>query len=363
MRILIVTKRFSGSTGKDAILDDFCREVRLGAELAKKHKVTLMAADHVKKEHRTMQLHGMRVEIRPMTANLLGFIREIGKLAAANDIVMGTTHPLVAFCARLAARNKAFVYDVRDNYETYDLTNVFFLRNGFPAKNAIRLLNGFLIRKSDLVIFSGRRIKEKFRPICRKRIVVIRNGVEDMFRPMDKKKCRRELKLPNALIIAYVGNVCAEKGVDLLMAAFRLVRKHDPGAILLLSGKVARGLNIDRPGIMHKELPLRKDVPLAINAADVAVIPQPENAASRYAGFPLKLMEYMACNVPVVATATSDIPLVLPPESLSRPDAEDLAKKILSRPESVDYQKIVKQFTWKKLARELERELCALKNH
>ena len=362
MRILIVTKRFSGSTGKDSILDDSCREIRLGEELAKKHKVTLMAADHVKRENRTMQLHGMRVEIRPFTVNPYDFIQETRKLAAANDVIIGTTHPLVALFACLAARNKIFVYDIRDNYEAYDLTNFFSLRNGFTARGIIRLLDRFLIRKSGLVIFSSGKLKDRFRSICRKKTAVIRNGVGSMFRPMDKKKCRRELKLPNALIIAYTGHISVKRGIDLLIDAFRLVRKRDSGAILLLGGKVDKGLRINYPGIVYMGNLPQKDVVLAINAADVAVIPQRENSFSRYA-FPLKLMEYMACNVPVVATATSDIPLVLPPESLSRPDAEDLAKKILSRPESVDYQKIVKQFTWKKLARELERELCALKNH
>ncbi len=106
---------------------------------------------------------------------------------------------------------------------------------------------------------------------------------------------------------------------------------------------------------------------VGINAADVAVVPQPENETTKYA-FPYKLMEYMACNVPVVATAVGDVKEVLKdhPESLAQPgNAYDLAQKLtaaISAKKKVNYRKIVENYTWEKLARKLNSELVRLRH-
>jgi teichuronic acid biosynthesis glycosyltransferase TuaC len=367
MRILIVTKRFSSTTGKDAVLQDFGREIRLGEALQKKHSVTILAGDHEKKESFTRYMHRMRAEVTPFSpAKIPEFLSKIRRFAEKSDIVVGTTHPLFALLAYLAKGRKKFVYDLRDNYETYDFASLPLMRKGFLGGGLMRLVNNFLIRKADLAVCVSQSLKEKVGKIRKGKTIVVENGIEEMFRPMPMEKCRRLLKLPeNAPIITYIGHVSAERGAKMLLAAFAKIRLKQKNAVLLLSGKVDPEINIKQPGIIWLELPKREDVVMGINAANVAVLPQPENEMSRYS-FPYKLMEYMACNTPVVATAIGDVKEVLKdhPESLADSNSADhLAGKIigaLTLRKNVKYNNIVKGYTWKKLGEKLDRELVNL---
>ena len=59
------------------------------------------------------------------------------------------------------------------------------------------------------------------------KVVVKHNGVNgDLFCVRDKKALRTKLDLPaDAAIICYVGNLVAEKGVDVLVEAMQYVRR------------------------------------------------------------------------------------------------------------------------------------------
>jgi glycosyltransferase involved in cell wall biosynthesis len=358
MKILFVIKRFSGTIAKDAVLQDFGREIRLAEELAKKHKVTILAGDHVKKETRSLKLHNMQIEIRPLqTLRFWNFVNAAKILAKQNDLIIGTTHPMLAFFTHLATKN--FVYDLRDNYETYDISNFPFLRKGLLGSFLMRTLNNHLIKKSLLAICVSHALKKKIRKLNNNTIVV-ENGIESIFKPLNKSQSRKALKLPNKFIVTYIGHVSKERGADILLKAFAIVRSKKPDAILLLSGQVDKDVNIKQAGVVFRELAQRKQVVQAINSADVAVIPQPENPTAMY-GFPYKLMEYMACSVPIVATATGPIPSILPPASVCISNPKDMANKILKQ-RKVNY-KIPTQYTWQKLAAKLERALWTLTKH
>ncbi|MEK6837352.1 MAG: glycosyltransferase family 4 protein, partial [Nanoarchaeota archaeon] len=169
-----------------------------------------------------------------------------------------------------------------------------------------------------------------------------------------------------AQIIVYTGHISKERGTDRLIEAFKIVQKNYSDAVLLLSGQIDKDININQPGIVYKELPRRKDVVIAINAADVAVVPHPENEATKY-GIPYKLLEYMACDARIVATAVGDVKELLKdyPQILAQPgNPEDLALKItatIDNREKTSYNKIVTEYTWEKLARKLNTELVKLK--
>ncbi|MFH1182139.1 MAG: glycosyltransferase family 4 protein [Candidatus Woesearchaeota archaeon] len=365
MRILIVTKRFSSTTGKDAVLQDFGREIRLGEALQKRHSVTILAGDHERKEKFTRYMHRMRAEVRPFTLlKIPEFLGEARRFAKKSDIVVGTTHPLFAFLAYLAKGRKKFVYDLRDNYETYDFASLPLMRKGIIGRTLMRLVNNFLIRKADLAVCVSQSLKSKVGRIRKGRTIVVENGIEGMFKPMPMEKCRKALKLPeNAPIITYIGHVSAERGAKMLLAAFARIRSKYKDAVLLLSGKVDPEINIKQPGIIWLELPRREDVVMGINAANVAVLPQPENETSRYT-FPYKLMEYMACNTRVVATAIGDVKEVLKdhPDQLARPEAHDLAEKIIAclrKKGKADYNSIVEKYSWQRLGDKLEESISA----
>lgn len=365
MRILIVTKRFSGTTGKDAVLQDFGREIRLGEALQKRHNVTMLAGDHQRKEKFTRYMHRMRTEVMPFTLlRIPKFISDTKRFAKKNDIIIGTTHPLFALLAYIAKGRKRFVYDLRDNYETYDFANIPLMRKGIIGGMLMRFVNNFLIRKADLAVCVSQSLKRKIEKIRKRKIIVVENGIEGIFKPMNMAKCRKALKLPNVPIITYIGHVSAERGAKMLLAAFARVRSKYKNAILLLSGRVDPEINIKQPGIIWLELPKREDVVMGINAANVAVLPQPENETSKYT-FPYKLMEYLACNTHVVATAIGDVKYVLKgyPEQLALPEAQDLSEKIiicLKNKGKADYRGIVKKYSWQRLGEKLEESISAL---
>lgn len=356
MNVLFVIKRFSGTIGKDAVRDDFGREMRLAEGIAKRHRVTVIAADHLGREFFSVSMHGMDVHVVPFSFfKIRSFIRSVSFYAKDSDVVVGTTHPVVALLACLSRSGRKFVYDLRDNYETYDLSGVPFLRNGFFARSLLRFVNSLLMGKAALCVCVSHSLEEKIRGLCRSSVVV-ENGFEPLFRPLSRAKCRVSLKLPkSAVIITYVGHVSVERGCDVLIDAFSIVRQAFPEAILLLSGKVDRGIDIRKPGVVHMALPERGEVVAAINAADVAVLPQPENEVSRY-GFAYKLMEYLACGVPVVATSVGDVAVVLRdyPECLAVPgSASDLAERIVfvvKRKKQPDFRRLVLPYSWEQLS-------------
>ncbi len=366
MKILLLMKRFS--TNRDMILENFGRETRLFSEIRKLgHQVTILCADQAKKERKTTKLNGMAVEIYPFgMPNIFKFAGIAATMAAENEVVVGSTHPLLGYIAHLAAKRagRKMVYDIRDNYETYSFTNLPLLKRGLLS----RMVNNHVIRSCDLAVCVSESLRQKIAAKRKGATIVVKNGVNTkFFRPLSKAACRKKLGLPQkAPIIVYTGHISKERGADKLIEAFGKIRAKNPEAILLMSGQVDSDVDINKPGIVYKELPIRKDVVAGINAADVAVVPQPENETTKYA-FPYKLMEYMACNVPVVATAIGDVKELLRdcPESLAEPgNVEDLAYKIkvaLSSRKKVKYGRIVSEYTWDKLARKLNTALVQLR--
>jgi len=139
------------------------------------------------------------------------------------------------------------------------------------------------------------------------RIVSIPNGVDlERFRPagaQERIALRRALGLAEAPTVVYTGRLSPEKGADVLVAAWPAVARAVPGARLILLGDGAereRLLEAARAAGVAGSVALlgaAADVAPYVRAADAAVLP------SRTEGLPVALLEAMACEVPVVATA------------------------------------------------------------
>jgi len=175
------------------------------------------------------------------------------------------------------------------------------------------------------------------------RIDVVHNGVSLESYPFggarERAAARTLLGLPaNGFVALYYGRLDREKGVDVLLDAWkRLGIGSGEGRLMLVGspsmhlvdgeGELARMREEEPPGCMW--IPARGDVVTPLHAADVVVVPSTWNEP-----FGRVIVEAMSTGRPVIASRVGGIPEILtgPLERFlfERGDAPDLAHRIRS---------------------------------
>lgn len=361
MKILVLMKRFGAN--KDMVLKNFGRQVRLFENLSKEHQIDFLCPDYTKKESKVIKRNDLRFFIMPVSfSSILSFLNQTKKLIKKEkyDVIVATSDPLIGILGNKLSKkfNIPLVYDLQDNFETYDTYKFHFVPK----------LHRKAVEDADVVLAVSESLKNYISQTRKKPIYVIQNGIElNLFKPVDKEKARKKLKLPlKSKIIVYIGHLEKLKGANVLLDAFKKILQDFPDTYLLLSGEIEKGIDIKQKNIIFRAFPKREDVVLGINSADVAVVPNTVNEFTKYC-FPYKLAEYMACNVPIVATDIGDVSLMLKKYqgSLAAPDnAEELSEKIMLKLENKtrpDYSEDVKSFDWKVLSEKLNEILKSIK--
>lgn len=189
---------------------------------------------------------------------------------------------------------------------------------GWGNKISLRIMDRieqFNMPKADKIIVVTPRLKETLRKdyrVLSDKIVVIPNGANtDLFRPVDTKIARENLKLNQSnSYICFIGAFHAWAGIENIVKSAPLVLQECPDTLFLLVGdgalkqeliNLAEQVGISDKIIFTGMVPYQ-EVPLYINASDVCVCPGAENFRNNRVGggSPLKLPEYMACGRPVV---------------------------------------------------------------
>ena len=360
MKILVFTKRYTSA--KDISREDVGRPYCLFAALRDLgHEVDFLLADYTDGERRDVAREGLRFMIRPLTPlRLISFGRTVRKILheGGYDILIAEGDPLFARLASGACRADGvpLVYDLMDNYETYDIYR-------FPL---FRLLDRRSLRRADLVVCVTDALRDKISSIRRGDISVVGNGVDlERFHPMDRRRCRERLGLSgDARIIGYFGYLVDYKGIDILLRAFEILRSRGFSTVLLLAGNRHKRVSFPEGDILYRGLIRQSEVPEYINACDAVVVPSPSNAYTDYC-FPLKILEGMACNVPVVATALGPVREICGggyPWLVKPGDARDLSQAIEKAcgASTVDSREIAMAHSWRRRAEELENALGEL---
>ena len=263
--------------------------------------------------HALPELPGLRLG-RYIAPALYGMAAR--SLAEAHGIDIVHSHlPIVAASVALwkpLIRSK-IVFDTHDWFKLRDevLYNVrLFPRSGAGLVDASERI---VVGRYDGVLVTTERLREVLG--AGKKTFVVPNAVDtSLFKP-GRSAFRETTLRGSSPVVGFLGNVSRHQGFWELMDAFKAVSAEERGATLLAVGggeveearKYARGLGIadavvfTGPGRVPAE-----QVPDMVNAMDVAVSPlQREPAYQEYAQ-PLKVLEYLACGVPVVVTPLTE---------------------------------------------------------
>jgi glycosyltransferase involved in cell wall biosynthesis len=193
------------------------------------------------------------------------------------------------------------VIDLYDNFESFSASR-------FPGvlplfRRAVRAADGvtsFSQRLADYVVRTYMRTKPTS---------IIENGArKDLFYPQDRNKCRRQLGLPeNVIVIGTAGALHSSRGIETLFKAFEQLSAEIGNIHLALAGPREHRMRIPMGPRVHdfKELP-HESVPAFVNALDVAVICYRHSAQGKFS-FPQKAYEIVACRVPLVAAAVGSM--------------------------------------------------------
>lgn len=142
------------------------------------------------------------------------------------------------------------------------------------------------------------------------RLTVVDNGIDvSRFAAADGRALRSELAAADRPVVACVGRLVAEKGVDVLLRAMTRVGRD---ALLVVAGDGADAERLRaQAAALHlgdhvRMLGRRDDVERVLAAADVVAVPSLADE-----GFGLAAVEAMAAGRPVVVTAAGALPEVV----------------------------------------------------
>lgn len=216
---------------------------------------------------------------------------------------------LVALAARRLAPWRPIVYDSH----TLLASELPHYRLGLAGGTAWRLgqtLDRTLPRRADAVIAVTRGMQAWLTGpggVPPERCSLIPNGIEYGHFASGARDGRPD---PNRPRIAYAGNLADYQGVNLLLKAFALVRRQEPGLRLALLGSTELGSleplaeRLGIRGAIDLEATDYARLPGQLAAAQVLV--NPRTACD---GIPQKLLNYMASGRPIVSFGGSAAPL------------------------------------------------------
>jgi glycosyltransferase involved in cell wall biosynthesis len=166
--------------------------------------------------------------------------------------------------------------------------------------------------------------------VRKEKVRIVRNGID--LRPFDGATPSLEGD-PEELVVGWVGRLSHEKGADILLDAAARVLPEFPSARFVLVGE---GPDRDKLERLLDDLGIRErltmagrrdDMPAVYASFDVMV------SSSRQEGLPIAILEGMATDLPLIATAVGDVPTVVRDGStgvlVPSENVEQLAEAIL----------------------------------
>lgn len=241
-------------------------------------------------------------------------------------------------------------------------------KNIWPAR-LFRKLERWALSHSDLNFFVSAYLRNRIMQnrIDNSRDIVNHNGVDlNKFHPAtDRTTFKTQLGFsPDEILIGYVGSLSTYKRLDILLESFRLIRRKIPKSKLVIVGGGEDLQRLKRYQRQNSEANVvvigpqpHERIPFYLKAFDLAI----HHFAYEYMS-PLKLFEYLASQLPVVAPDTKAVREVFENGKhvlYTQPDPEMVARqalrllndeKLASRLAMTGYQYVANHYTWEKNA-------------
>lgn len=264
----------------------------------------------------------------------------------------------------LALRRREFFLYTREPLSGVFFRNFYLELHDMPEK--IKKINVWLWSRSKKIVVLTSFLKRELEQVgVGREVLIAPDGVslEDFSLTGSRDDWRRVVGLPlDKKIIIYTGSfhLYDWKGVDILLEATKKI-SLDSVCVLVGGAKdEIEDLRIRWPqkNIIFREKVRHKLVPYYLKSADVLVLPNKRgNVTSEKYTSPLKLFEYMASGVPIVASELPSIKEVLNESNsiLVEPnDPEDLAQSVekilknnnLAQEKSNKSLSDVQEYTW-----------------
>lgn len=232
----------------------------------------------------------------------------------------------------------------------------------------------YLVKNIPYIITNSEGTAEAFTKRGFKNVLPLPNGVDlsEFKFKISKEELRNRFAIPQyKKIVLYTGNFYDWKGTDTLIEAANLLQEKDI-VVVFVGGKDAevavKRQEVKSKGIAnvfflgHKN---RKEIPYILKSADVLVLPNsPVSEESIKYTSPVKLGEYMASGVPIIASDLPSIRAIVSEKAalfFKPDDAQDLRDGILKllQDESLAHSlsqnalQEVEKYTWNTRARKI----------
>jgi glycosyltransferase involved in cell wall biosynthesis len=357
LKILFLVKRFY--TNKDLLTDRFGRLFHIPKILHRKgHKCQVLALDYHTKHPTSEIIEGIAFHSIPIkNIKLPKYLREISSQLGAcdRDIIFSSGDTYIGFIGLKLSRHFGChaVFDIYDDYMLFGSSKLPFASNLLTRT----------VRKSDLVICASKALTTKYQQY-QANSITIENGIdEQIFKQNDKATVRRKLGISvSATVIGYFGSLHSPRGTDILIQTVRALVEKGTEVILLLAGHMAEPLILEEPWIDYRGMITQKAVVDLISACDVVTLPYRQDELMRYTNA-CKLMEYIACERPIVVTDVADYGQYFEdhPQCVASPDS---ASSLMNALEFQLNKRIVLDttsvITWEQLATDVESAMTSL---
>jgi glycosyltransferase involved in cell wall biosynthesis len=212
------------------------------------------------------------------------------------------------------------------------------------------------LRRFDAVIAVSASIASKLRAsgVPQEKIHVVLNAFSAGSAPLSRQAAKRVLDAPNYPLIGWVGRLSREKGPDIALEAFAMLRHPHARLLIIGEGRDQSSLYERARELGVSDRILWRGV--VANAERVFPAFDAFLLSSRAEGTPIVLLEAMAASVPIVATRVGGVPDVVDQSSallVDAGDAKGIAQaldEVLSRPAraqaraKIALSKLTKQF-------------------